>query len=333
MKQAAIRKFNSIRSPPLEPREPGLAKKSVPGPTSPMHFISLLLFSTFRRPMSVNTMTKAGVYLCIAAGVSLFFDFVHMPPSYFSNKYNLLNQIFVKWGWGWTCCGLTTFVIFSSFVYTGGNIQLIRAHLLRTVVGTAFWYIITGFINFIHDATGHCHPASLLLASGERPHRRTLCHRVGGVWLGFDVSGHCFLLVMCSLWIMEEVKCMQYWSRLADILKPYDTHLDADNLHAALSRRVTVNEIKVMRSAFCRLTGSIRFLFSFVSFLCILWDIMFVVTVVYFHTMPTKLLGTVLGVSCWFIAYRVVFPCTKNGKWFGFAPGMPGESPLEFMPR
>ncbi|KAA3671180.1 uncharacterized protein DEA37_0009260, partial [Paragonimus westermani] len=136
MKQATIRKFSSIRSTPLAPAELGGTKKSVPGPTSPWHFISLLLFSTLRRPLSVDTTTKAGIYLCISAGGSLIFDFIRAPPSYFSNKYNVFNQLFVKWGWGWTCSGLSAFLIFSSFVYTGRNVALMRAHITRIVTGT-----------------------------------------------------------------------------------------------------------------------------------------------------------------------------------------------------
>ncbi|CAH8513760.1 unnamed protein product [Dicrocoelium dendriticum] len=338
MKQAAIRKFSSTRSSTLTPIEPNGMKRSVPGPTSPWHFISLLLYSVLRRPMSIDTGVKAGIYLCISAGGSLIFDFVRVPPTYFSNKYNVLNQLFIKWGWGWTCVSLATFLVFSTFVYTGGNIRLMRAHMLRIVVGTGCWYTITGLINFVHDTTGHCHhPSADILNSGVRPNRRTPCHRAGGSWLGFDISGHCFLLVLCNLWIIEEVRSMQYWNRLADILKPYDQYTDGSSTSSSdallLSRRVPPDEAKVMRSSFRRLTGSVRLIFSLVACLSMLWDFSFLVTIVYFHTMPTKLIGTVLAVACWFVFYRVIFRAAKTGDWFGLAPGMPGDSPLDFTPR
>ncbi|KAF6777382.1 hypothetical protein AHF37_03167 [Paragonimus kellicotti] len=339
MKQATIRKFSSIRSTPLSPAELGGTKKSVPGPTSPWHFISLLLFSTLRRPLSVDTYTKAGIYLCISAGGSLIFDFIRAPPSYFSNKYNVFNQLFVKWGWAWTCSGLSAFLIFSSFVYTGRNVVLMRAHITRVVAGTGFWYTMTGLFNFIHDVTGHCHPKNLLLNSDQYPSRRVPCHRAGGVWLGFDVSGHCFLLVLSSLWIMEELRPMLYWNRLADILKPYEQHSDegtvgfSTDTSSSLPRGLSPESAQTMRSAFRRLTGSVRVLFSLVACLSMLWDFMFLVTVVYFHTMPSKLLGTLIAVACWFICYRVIFPSAKTGDWCGLAPGMPGDGPVAFTPR
>ncbi|THD25412.1 Fat inducing protein 1 [Fasciola hepatica] len=332
MKQAAIRKFSAIRSPPLAPNESGATKKSVPGPASPLHVFNLLLFTTFRKPIFVDTNTKAGIYLCIAAGGSLLFDFVRAPPSYFSNKYNLLNQAFVKWGWGWTCIMLSTFVIFSSFIYTASNVKLMRAHILRIVIGTGCWYSVTGFLSFVHDLTGHCQPTNLTLNNEVRPMRRTLCHKAGGVWIGFDISGHCFLLVLANLWIMEELQCMQHWPRLAGLLKPFDQHSEAEVVPGSVARYgVTADQWKTARSAFRRLTGAVRAIFTFTACLSMIWDFMFLMTIIYFHTMPSKLFGTVIAVACWFVCYRVVFPCAKTGDWFGIAPGMPGDSPFEFV--
>ncbi|VDQ16186.1 unnamed protein product [Trichobilharzia regenti] len=243
-----MKKFSTSHSSPLTPNEPGTPKRSVPGPTSPLHFLDLLLFSTLRRPIFVDPAIKAGVYLCLAAGVSLIFDFI---------------RFFVKLGWAWTCGCLAAFVIVSSFVYTGGNVRLMRAHILRLAVGSGCWYSVT-------------------LPSGLRPNQRMPCQRAGGIWLGFDISGHCFLLVLSNLWIMEELSCIA-------------------------TRHIPEQQLDIMRSAYRRLTTIVRLIFSFTACLSMLWDIMFLSTVIYFHTMPSKLLGTALAVACWFLFYRVIF--------------------------
>ncbi|CAL8071654.1 unnamed protein product [Calicophoron daubneyi] len=335
MKQAAIKKFSNIRLQPLPPdNTTGGRKKSVPGPTSLMHVMSLLLFHIFRRPMFVDTATKAGIYLCAAAGLALIFDFIRVPPSYFSNKYNLLNIIFVKWGWGWTFVFLSAFQIFSSFVYTASSVSLMRSHLLRIAAGTGCWYSVTGFINLVHEWSGHCQPHNIVMTNRHRPQYRLACQRAGGIWIGFDISGHCFLLVLCSLWIMEEVRCMQCWSRLSDIIKPYERDEDtrADSMTSHI-RGLSTNQLKTMRSSFRRLTGSVRVLFSICGCLSMIWDFMFLCTIMYFHTMPSKLIGTILGVACWFLCYRVIFPLAKTGEWYGLAPGMPGDGVVNFTSR
>ncbi|CAH8642841.1 unnamed protein product [Heterobilharzia americana] len=331
MKPAAMKKFRTSHSSPLPPNEPGTPKRSVPGPTSPLHFLDLLLFSTLRRPIFVDPAIKAGIYLCLAAGVSLIFDFVRAPPTYFSNKHNPFNKFFVKLGWAWTCGCLAAFLIVSSFVYTGGNIKLMRAHILRLAVGSGCWYSGTGFINLIHDWTGHCHPASVTLSSGSPPSHRMLCQRAGGVWFGFDISGHCFLLVLSNLWIMEELRCMQHWNKLSDILQlnKYDNSNYSPNFSG--TRHVSEQQLNIMRSSYRRLTTVIRLIFSFTACLSMLWDIMFLSTVVYFHTMPSKLLGTALAVACWFLFYRVIFRSCSAGSWGGFAPGLPGDGPVKFV--
>lgn len=340
MKQAAIRKFSTYSnvqplSADTSTSSSSVTKKSVPGPTSPMHFFSLFLFHIFRKPMSVDPLTKAGIYLCIAAAGSLFFDFVPVPPSYFSNKRNVFNMLFVKWAWGWTFVLTSVFICFSSFVYTGGNVKLIRAHAMRLIAGSACWYTMTGFFNYVFIATGRCHSVA---GDAERAHASqsfAACSRAGGRWVGFDISGHCFLLVMANLWILEELKCLLFWSKLSDIIQPFSDSAtnqggSSPTVHPAL-RHVDPERLRCARSAFQRLTGSVRALFSLTACLSMLWDFMFFMTVIYFHTMPSKLFGTLCGVACWYVCYRILFPLGKTGALCSLSPGRTGDGLVDFV--
>ena len=144
---SSLRKFSKSGSKPLPQVEPGSrTRHSIPGPTSLTQFFSLLAFSILRKPLFVDPSVKAGIYLCAAAAGSLLFDFIKTPASYFSNKRNAINLLFVKWGWAWTFCSLATFILISTYIYSGGNRRLIRAHLMRLLVGSACWYIEFLFI-------------------------------------------------------------------------------------------------------------------------------------------------------------------------------------------
>lgn len=89
-----------------------------------------------------------------------------------------------------------------------------------------------------------------------------LCYEGGGEWDGLDISGHCFLLLHSSLLIWEE--------------------------------------IRLSRSSFKLGNGIFLFSGLLLVLLLILWGVMLLVTVLYFHSVLEKILGTVLGLGFWY---------------------------------
>ncbi|KAM7542523.1 hypothetical protein Aperf_G00000018011 [Anoplocephala perfoliata] len=338
---SSLRKFSKSGSKPLPAAEPGSkVRHSVPGPTSPGRFFSLLIYSLLRKPIFVEPSVKAGVYLCCSAAGSLLFDFIKAPPSYFSNKRNAFNLIFVKWGWAWTFCTLATFILISTYIYTGGNKRLIRAHLMRLLVGSACWYFCTGIFNTVEASFGNCYNlnGTLLRPPTTRPFNRRSCRLAKGYWLGFDISGHCFLLIMSNLWILEELRVMRSWNVLGALL---DVSTNADDLDSFTQPKkqaprlpnVSPETVQAMRSAYTRLTLNLRTVFCITACISLLWDFMLFTTIVYFHSMPSKLLGASVGISCWFVCYRGIFPNLPVGGFAGLSPGMPGDGPVHFVTR
>ncbi|VDD81360.1 unnamed protein product [Mesocestoides corti] len=334
---ASLRKFSKSGSRPLPPAEPGSrSRRPIPGPTSPAQFFSILAFSLLRKPMFVDPSVKAGLYLCAAAAGSLIFDFVKMPPCYFSNKRNALNLIFVKWGWAWTFCSLTAFIIISTYIYTGANKRLLRAHLMRLLVGSACWYVCTGVFNTVESTFGSCYNQNgTLLKAPFRTFTRRSCRQAKGFWLGFDISGHCFLLTMSNLWILEELCVMRSWGVLGALLDANTQNDELAKTPTAVPRlpNVSPETVQTMRSAYSRLTMNLRTVFCTTACISLLWDFMFLITIIYFHSMPSKLLGTSVGISCWFVCYRCLFPHLEVGAFGGLAPGMPGDGPVHFVAR
>ena len=190
--------------------------------------------------------------------------------------------------------------------------------------------------NTVESSFGSCHNfnGTLLHSPSIRVFNRRSCRLAKGYWLGFDISGHCFLLSMANLWILEELKVMRSWNVLGALLNvSHEEDLKSSTSQIPTLPNVSPETVQIMRSAYTRLTLNLRSVFCATACLSLLWDLMFLATIVYYHSMPSKLLGASVGVACWFICYRGIFPYLSVGRFGGLAPGMPGDGPVRFVAK
>jgi len=175
-----------------------------------------------------------------------------------------------------------------------------RRHILRLFVGTIWWYVFTGIIQTIENETGSCHLKvdNKIICDPSIPNER-ICKQKNGGWLGFDISGHVFLLVMCNMWIFEEVNILNLWFK-------FDRFVLSNN-ESVKSNAVSTVEVSNIKRSYKKLNINVKILTAFFSLLSVLWDIMLFCTIVYFHNMPSKLTAVLIAVSCWFISYRLLF--------------------------
>ena len=168
-----------------------------------------------------------------------------VAPSYFARKDNLLNVLFVKRGWAWVTAAFVAFVVahpaFSSASSAGASSSAsgssngnstaagARARRLRAAVR---WALVTGWWVLV---TQWCFGAPLIdrgfrftggrceavLSASSPPHAddppaatevvkhvftAAACRAAGGSWRGgHDISGHVFLLVLGSCFLVQEV--------------------------------------------------------------------------------------------------------------------------------
>ena len=131
--------------------------------------------------------------------------------SYFANSDNFINQWFVKFGWFWTLVLLASFVYTTSATYSCGRMSVVKNQVSRLVFATIVWFSITSLFNAIEVKSGLCEVT--------RYHRKESCITNGHLWRGFDLSGHCFLLVFCNLVMHEEGKAYLGWEKIKDFLR------------------------------------------------------------------------------------------------------------------
>ncbi|KAL8616280.1 hypothetical protein ACOMHN_056223 [Nucella lapillus] len=285
-------------------------KKPLPEPTHIGHFALVLLLKVCRTILFIDTSVKIGVYLIGVMVGSVFCDLFVVPKSYFSDKRNIFNTYFVKLGWGWTLMLVTPYIALTTWVYCFGRWQAVRRHLMRLAVATLQWYICTGVFRRIENAVGVCTDSSL--------EDRDSCLADGKGWLGFDISGHVFLLIHNMLTISEEVKTFKDWRKLGDMLE--DEHLPS-------KRKVSAEEISEAQNYYRDFTPYIKVVFVALAFLSVLWEFMLLTSVVYrFHTLPQKVAAAFIAVLCWFFNYKMIYP--SGIEWL---PCQPGKTNLEYM--
>lgn len=142
-----------------------------------------------------------------------------IAPSYFARKSNIFNVFFVKRGWGWTTLAYFAFLFtHPSIAPSPSNFTTRKVRgLIRWALATTWWFLITQwcFGPAIIDrgfrwTGGRCELAKMEVAMGDTSIGDQLtavaCKAAGGKWKGgHDISGHVFLLVLATGFLMQEV--------------------------------------------------------------------------------------------------------------------------------
>ena len=180
---------------------------------------------------------------------------IELPETYFSNKYNPLNQFMAKYAWGWTV------VVLLPLILSRKQTRSVIVGILLLGLSTMYFLISVKFMNFVHHITGSCS----IQNSEIQMNTRSICNKNGGYWQGFDISGHCFLLVHSSLYINHELKLAE--------------------------TRGIQNSI-------------INYVVIGARFILFIWWMMLIFTCFYFHSVSEALLGLWMGIGFWAILYE-----------------------------
>ncbi|KAI1212404.1 inositol phospholipid synthesis and fat-storage-inducing TM-domain-containing protein [Annulohypoxylon truncatum] len=149
-------------------------------------------------------------------------------PSYFARKDNVFNALFVKQGWAWITAAFAAFAathpVFGKWGNEGseaGTIRRLKA-TLRWALVTAWWVLVTQWCfgppiidRGFRFTGGKCDGASEAAREGDADAAQLFtavaCKAAGGRWSGgHDISGHVFLLVLGSCFLMQEVGWVVY---------------------------------------------------------------------------------------------------------------------------
>uniref|UniRef100_A0A1I8FDQ1 FIT family protein n=1 Tax=Macrostomum lignano TaxID=282301 RepID=A0A1I8FDQ1_9PLAT len=238
---------------------------------------------------------RACVYLCAVAGSQRGLRLgAEIPRIFLAQQTQLLESGLHQMGWAWTFVCLSFYILFTH----------------------AGWYVCTNAFHAVENATGRCvsQPPKSVHIQGVTD--RGDCQRQhNGVWLGFDISGHVFLLTWCNLRGGRPVAGLDPPGRLLR----EETETGGRRLTAELADRM-------WRLYSQRHTFAVRCSAICLSCLSLLWDLMLCITVAYFHSMPSKLVAALCSVASWAVVYRLVL---RQQNLSFVCP--PGQSELKFI--
>ena len=245
--------------------------------------------------LHLPTLTKALILLAIVLVGSTIYALDLSPESAFSDRHNPVNVYLVKYSWGWTLLIITPAAILSSSLYNGLNITNIFRHLSRLVVSHVIWFSVTSLIVLLDSSVGSC-------AVNEVTGRHE-CLKKGHLWLGFDISGHVFLLTYCIYVISEEcanIK-LEIWYEFPEFL----SHENAVTNKLSQNTKDTLLLIHQISS----------WIIEPLELLCLalvlVWAVMVVSTSLYFHTFAEKVLGYLCALLSWHCTYNWLYGRSK----------------------
>lgn len=268
-------------------------------PATVQDILLMVLMHLCKKIIFFDINLKVALYLVSLFVVSLIGDFAPYPRTYFARSDNFFNLYFVKWGWAWTLLISVPYLVLTSFTICCGNREkMLREHLPRMMIATVFWFSWTKSFNFIEAIYGRCNVKHFDTKVG--------CLKGGHFWNGFDISGHAFILIYSSLVLIEEARSIIGWENIQEYLRneQYNRTANDDTASTPL-RNLSDMDLMQLKILYEKYTPLIRFLFVSMTALQLLWDVMLVSTMLYYHRMVEKILSGIFAVLTWFFCYRV----------------------------
>lgn len=271
-------------------------------PSTVKEVILLMIMHVCKKSIFFDINLKVALYLGSLFLISLIGDFIPYPKTYFARSDNLFNVYFVKMGWAWTLLLSSPFLFMTSYTLCCGDVQrMIKHHLPRLFIATFFWLVWTKLFNVIENAYGHC--------NNRKFDSKSTCLKAGAFWNGFDISGHAFILIYSSLVLIEEARPIIGWEYIKEHIRNEEhNRVVGEKSSTNPLRNLKDNDIKTLKTLYEKYTPAIRTLFIGVTVLQLLWDIMLVCTMLYYHKMIEKVLSGIFAILTWYFCYRFWYP-------------------------
>lgn len=294
-------------------------------PTTIKEIFIDLVMHLGKKILFFDTNLKVGLYLGALLVISAIGDTIPLPRSYLARSDNLFNSYFVKIGWGWTLLLVLPYVAMTSYTLCCGDFKkMLKRSLPRILIATAMWLFWTKFFNYIEYSYGRCSVKGFV--------SKSTCLKAGHLWRGFDISGHAFILIHSSLVLIEESRPIIKWDTIREHLRNEFYNRSSAGREASINseinplRNLSDNDLKYLKFLYEKFTPLIKILFIAISALQLLWDVMLVCTMLYFHKMVEKFVSGAIAICVWYFTYRFWYPSVV-------LPDAPGTGNFIYQPK
>ncbi|XP_042217462.1 acyl-coenzyme A diphosphatase FITM2-like [Homarus americanus] len=259
--------------------------------------------------LHIPSAVKIGYYFFTLVALSMIKETVEVPHvETITGKYSFFNRIFVKKGWAFTVSTLILHQLTSITLLIEWKARL-KQFVVRAITTTFFFYIWCVVIfNEIEKYTESCTYKNIKINLPKKE-----CNRQEGhVYTALDISGHIYLLTFCVLVMMEESKEILYFLCLGGYLRGVSINTPEKIIWPKRGGKLS----KSLRTRFTIVAPLVIFSFLCIFLLSLLWDAMLLVTMIYYHTILEKTLGSFLAVSMWCLLYKYLFPTIFGHRFF-----------------
>lgn len=282
-------------------------------PTAVPSSIGLILITAIlhicKKSLLFDTKLKVALYLGALFLGSIVTDAIKVPRSYFSRSDNALNRYFIKWAWGWLLTTMIPWVVLTVHTIGCGRRIILIKHMARLIFATCAWLLWINLFHYIETNFGRCYNTKDILLQ-----EKSKCLQVGKFWSGLDISGHAFIIIYSSLILAEEGRSLIGWEGIKDlIIQEEHTRTVATENSTGPLKNLCDEDFLFLKKAYKVLTPYLRGLFITMTMQQLLWDIMLVATILYYHNMAEKFLGGVAAIFTWYMSYHWLFRMTKLG--------------------
>jgi len=235
------------------------------------------------------------------------------PVNYFASKHNLLNLYFVKIHWFWTTLAFALVAYITHATRpkdktSSGTlprwVQAALRYLVVTMIwiGTTQWLFGPPLIDRSFTLTGgRCEALPAKIGESGRPDVSAIvtsiaCKAVGGKWKGgHDISGHVFILILSSAFLVLELY-------VSDALSPH-SHV-SPRAAAIVAHDTTDEEKRELGGWESDTQAKIRLWTRYFVWTVVGLDLwMLLMTAVWFHTWLEKFSGLLISVSAIWAVY------------------------------
>jgi hypothetical protein len=299
------------KPPPVQGQKAPVEKLQVQAPFSVLQFFASAVLFVCKLYLHIPTSLKVAVYLVCVFLLSAAGDLLRpVRRLYLSRPDNLVTLWLVHFSNFWTFSLLSGYVAFTSFLYSGGKRRAVLRNGCRMAVAAVLSLSIKHVFAIISLFSGFC--------SNEELAKEKACLREGHRWLSFQASEEVFFLIHHALIIMEEVGNFPRWESL-------DFALQKDSWNALLAPQQTAKNVVFAKKTYAQYGVTVKFLFFLLTVLCVVWDVMLIMTAFFYQNLPQKLVGSLSACLVWFVTYHLWYP---HG-W----PGLPDIGIFRQMPK
>ncbi|XP_065212155.1 acyl-coenzyme A diphosphatase FITM2-like [Planococcus citri] len=249
-----------------------------------------------------NINGKATVYVPVTIVLSLLCEFYPLPDSYLNYKDNVLNRGFMKPNYIYSSLVLLPFAVIISYTYSKGNVMSVFKNVTRTTLVILACQVIrrVQLLYDLEDNYDHCSRYGSVYKTEQ------ICTSRGYEWITFQLSGHTFYMFYYSLATMEEMRLYRIWQMYVDGIHQVE-RLKKPLASVTVFRYFTEAEYSKIKGMVSSWNNVVRFWMVIAGIYIILLDFCTLTTMVYFHQIEEKVIGSLLAIGLWYILYKFLF--------------------------